>query len=84
VAAPPRAHKVRAKRQVAPAAARPKVKPAVRSSTNGSAAIASAALKEFRISFIREVVLEAATLGAALAKAEVLGAVDIRSIARVP
>jgi hypothetical protein len=51
--------------------------------TNGSAAIAASALKEFRVKFITELVLEADTMHAAIQKAEVLGAVDIRSIARV-
>jgi hypothetical protein len=81
----PRAHKPRARRPVARAVvARPKAKPAVVGARNGSATLSSAALKEFRISFIRELVVEARTIGAALEKAEVLGAVDIRSIARVP
>ena len=82
-AAPPHARKVRAKRQVARAVARPKAKPVAAVSRNGSATNGSVALKEFRISFTRELVLEADTIGAAIQKAEGLGAVDIRSIARV-
>jgi hypothetical protein len=76
--------KVAAPKTSAAKPAVPKVRPAAARAANGSATAAPAALKEFRISFITELVLEAQTISAAIQKAEVLGAVDIRSIARVP
>ena len=66
----PRAVRVPARRRVTPV-------------HNGSAG-AAGATKEFRISYISELVVEADNIGAAIHKAEVLGAREIRSIARVP